>query len=167
MSPLTCAVAGVVRDDSGRVLLCRQRQGHRRWALPGGRVRRSESPVEAVVREIDAETGVPVEIVDLVGLYHLGRRASGLAGADPVPLPDVLVHVFRARVLGPVGDLTGRSCQLDWHDPDALPAELTPTTRTAVADALAGRSGVLRQVRRDVDPPADDAPAVPVSGASG
>ncbi|MGW4297108.1 NUDIX hydrolase [Micromonospora chersina] len=147
MSALTWAVAAVVTDRSGRVLLCRQSGGGRRWALPGGRLRRDESPAAAARREIRAETGWEVDLVDLVGLYRLGDRAAppppaGRCGA----LPDVLVHVFRARVAAdaPAGAPAG-GCQLDWHPPDTLPEALTPTTRVAVADALAGHSGVLRE----------------------
>lgn len=157
MSALTWAVAAVVTDPAGRVLLCRQSGGGRRWALPGGRLRRDESPPAAARREIRAETGWEVDLVDLVGLYRLGDTAAppppaGRCGA----LPDVLVHVFRARVRAdaPAGAPAG-GCQLDWHPTDALPEALTPTTRAAVADALAGRSGVLRETTRgggDVEP---------------
>ncbi|MEU4780724.1 NUDIX domain-containing protein [Micromonospora sp. NPDC023633] len=154
MSALTWAVAAVVTDDAGRVLLCRQGRGERRYGLPGGRLRPAESPVRAATRDIRAETGWEVEIVDLIGLYHLAGRcgptpvgpgapvpAAGRAG----PLPDVLVHVFRARTRGsgPAGDPAG-GCRLSWHHPSALPEALTPTTRAALTDALAGRSGVLR-----------------------
>ncbi|GHJ52598.1 hypothetical protein Nm8I071_19050 [Nonomuraea sp. TT08I-71] len=145
MSALTWAVAAVVTDRAGRVLLCRQSGGGRRWALPGGRLRRDESPAAAARREIRAETGWEVDLVDLVGLYRLGDPAAPPPPAGRCgPLPDVLVHVFRARVAAdaPAGDPAG-GCRLDWHPPDALPEALTPTTRAAVADALAGRSGVL------------------------
>ncbi|MER7331877.1 MULTISPECIES: NUDIX domain-containing protein [unclassified Micromonospora] len=160
MGALTWAVAAVVTDDAGRVLLCRQGRGERRYGLPGGRLRPAESPAHAAVRDIRAETGWEVEVVDLVGLYHLagacapaptspapasesGRATSSAGRAGP--LPDVLVHVFRARVRGPrpTGDAMG-GCRASWHDPTALPEALTPTTRAALADALAGRSGVLR-----------------------
>ncbi|MCW3839333.1 NUDIX domain-containing protein [Micromonospora yasonensis] len=147
MSGLRWAVAAVVVDQAGWVLLCRQTGAGRRWALPGGRLRHDESPPQAAVREIRAETGWEVDLIDLVGLYRLG-----VPDAPPPPagrcgtVPDVLVHVFRARVRADrpvVAPAVG--CHLDWHPPDALPDALTPTTRTALADALAGRSGVLRE----------------------
>ncbi|MGS2615236.1 NUDIX hydrolase [Micromonospora sp. LZ34] len=155
MSALTWAVAAVVTDDAGRVLLCRQGRGERRYALPGGRLHRAESPVHAAVRDIRAETGWEIEVVDLVGLYHLGAPAPGPA---PPPgragtLPEVLVHVFRARGRRPAGEPVG-GCRLSWHDVTDLPELLTPTTRAALADALAGRSGVLH----DCGPPAGRAP---------
>lgn len=72
-----------------------------------------------------------------------GEAAAGRAG----PLPDVLVHVFRARAAGvrPAAD-PPPGCRLSWHSPDALPEVVTPLTRAAVTDATAGRSGVLRDV---------------------
>ncbi|HEY2947719.1 MAG TPA: NUDIX hydrolase [Micromonosporaceae bacterium] len=162
MSSLTSAVAAVITDAAGRVLLCQQSQGHRLWGLPGGKVRLGESPLHAATREIFEETGMEIEMVDLVGLYRL--TGAG-AGGD---LPDVLVHVFRARAVGgeAMVNAPGRICRLSWHDPEVLPQPLTATTRTAVADATAGRSGVLRRVQRDAEPEIPDAadafePAIP------
>ena len=43
----------------------------------------------------------------------------------------------------------GRISRLAWHDPASLPEPLTATTRTAVADAVAGRTGVIRKITRD------------------
>ncbi|MET8359672.1 NUDIX hydrolase [Micromonospora sp. NPDC005171] len=149
MSALTWAVAAVVTDDTGRVLLCQQGRGTRRYALPGGRLRPAEGPVRAALRDIRAETGWDIELIDLVGVYHLtgpaGEAAAGRAG----PLPDVLVHVFRARAAGvrPATD-PPPGCRLSWHSPDTLPEVVTPLTRAAVTDATTGRSGVLRDVPR-------------------
>jgi 8-oxo-dGTP diphosphatase len=152
MSHLTAAVAAVITDPSGRVLLCQQSQGHRLWGLPGGRIRHDESPVHAAVRDIREETGMETDILDLVGIYQLTGDGCG---AD---LPDVLVHVFRARAEG--GEATvncARICRLSWQDPAALPEPMTATTRVALDDAIAGRSGVLRQVLRDRDPAISEA----------
>ncbi|MGI5519561.1 NUDIX hydrolase [Micromonospora sp. CA-259024] len=148
MSALTWAVAAVVTDDTGRVLLCRQGRGERRYALPGGRLRPAESPVQTALRDIRAETGWDIELVDLVGLYHLTSPVAAAPAGRAGPSPDVLVHVFRARVSGirPTGEpLPG--CRLSWHAPAALPEAITPLTRAAVADAVAGHSGVLRDAQ--------------------
>jgi ADP-ribose pyrophosphatase YjhB (NUDIX family) len=153
MSLITAAVAAVIRDPAGHVLLCQQSQGHRLWGLPGGRIRNGESPVAAVVRDIREETGTETEVDDLVGIYQLTGDGYG------TDLPDVLVHVFRARLA--VGDVAvnspGRICRLSWHDPDDLPQPLTATARVAVDDAVAGRSGVLRDVHRVAEPDIPDA----------
>jgi ADP-ribose pyrophosphatase YjhB (NUDIX family) len=149
MNSLTSAVAAVVTDDAGRVLLCQQSQGHRRWGLPGGKVRQTESPVHAALRDIMEETGTEVQLVDLVGIYELTGQG----------LPDVVVHVFRGRVAAgvPLVNSPGRICRLSWHDPTYLPAPMTPTTPVAIADAVAGASGVLRKVQREAQPDIPDA----------
>jgi 8-oxo-dGTP diphosphatase len=152
MSSLTSAVVAVIEDPAGRVLLCQQSQGRRLWGLPGGKIRNGESPLHAIIRDIREETGNDVEVVDLIGMYHL----SGLAADNE--LPDVLVHVFRARLEGEATiNSPGRIRRLSWHDPDALPEQMTPTTRRALADAAAGRSGVLCDVQRLAEPETSDA----------
>lgn len=159
MSYLASAVASVITDPSGRILLCQQSQGHRLWGLPGGKIRNTESPVQAVIRDVFEETGAAAEIVDLVGIYQLTGDGCG------DDLPDVLVHVFRAKL--DRGDINlnapGRICRLAWHDPDLLPAPMTATTRIATADAFAGRSGVLRAVERDTEPEIPDATDAPAA----
>ena len=153
MNVLTSAVAAVVRDAAGRVLLCQQSQGHRLWGLPGGRIRQGESPVHAAIRDIREETGVDIDIIDLVGMYQLTGDGCG------PDLPDVLVHVFRGRL--ETGDVAvnapGRICRLAWHDQDALPEPMTATARAATADAIAGRSGIITLVERDAEPEVPDA----------
>lgn len=158
MSLLTSAVAAVIVDPAGRVLLCQQSQGHRLWGLPGWKIRNGESPVHAVIRDVREETGAEVDIVDLVGIYHLTNNGSG--GPE---LPDVLVHAFRGQVVH--GDVAvnspGRICRLAWHDVADLPGPMTATARAAILDALAGHSGVLRDVRRAAEPEIPDADEVP------
>lgn len=153
MDSLTSAVAAVITDDAGRVLLCQQSQGHRLWSLPGGRIRHSESPMHAVVRDIREETGLETRIADLIGIYQLTGDTCG------EHLPDVLMHVFRGTIEGGEASVNspGRISRLSWHDPVDLPEHLTPTARTAIADALAGRAGVLREVHRDKEPDVPEA----------
>ena len=162
MNSLTSAVGAIITDESGRILLCQQRHGHRLWGLPGGKVRTDESPLHAVVRDIREETGCETEVEDLVGMYQLTGDGCG------TDLPDVLVHVFRAKMGS--GDVAvnapGRICRLSWHDPSALPEPMTATTRAAVADAVTGQSGVLRHVSRDHEPEIPDAVESPVLAAA-
>jgi 8-oxo-dGTP diphosphatase len=152
MSLLTSAVAAVIRDPAGHVLLCQQSGGHRLWGLPGGSIRADESPIHAAIRDIREETGAETEIVDLVGIYQL--TGGGLPTAE--------IYVFRGQVADAdlVLNAPGRICALTWHEPDMLPAHLTATGRAAIADALAGRSGVLRVVHRVAEPDIPDAEGV-------
>jgi 8-oxo-dGTP diphosphatase len=70
MTPARVAAVGaVVRDDRERLLLVRR--GHEpglgRWSLPGGRVEPGESARQAVVREVEEETGLRVVVTGLAG----------------------------------------------------------------------------------------------------
>jgi ADP-ribose pyrophosphatase YjhB (NUDIX family) len=152
MSFIESAVAAVIEDPAGRVLMCQQSQGHRLWGLPGGAINRGESPLHAVVRDVRQETGTEVEIVDLLGMYQLTGDGCG------EDLPDVLVYVFRANLHGEVTlNAPSRIRRLAWQDPADPPSPLTATTVTALADLAAGRSGVLRVVQRNAEPEVPDA----------
>jgi 8-oxo-dGTP diphosphatase len=153
MNSLTSAVAAIITDSSGRVLLCQQNQGHRLWGLPGGKIRNAESPMHAVTRDVREETGLEIHVTDLVGIYHLTGDGCGEG------LPDVLVHVFRAQIDSGEALVNSPSWirRLTWCDPAALPEPMTATTRIAVADADAGRAGVLRDVQRPVEPDVPEA----------
>ena len=59
------AAYGVCRDDDGRLLLARASSSltlRGRWFLPGGGVDHGESPEESLVREIEEESGLTVEL---------------------------------------------------------------------------------------------------------
>jgi ADP-ribose pyrophosphatase YjhB (NUDIX family) len=59
--PRTVGIRGLVIDDQGRVLLVRHTYGPRQWHLPGGGVKRRESLVDALHRELREEVGVIVD----------------------------------------------------------------------------------------------------------
>ncbi|SFL23632.1 ADP-ribose pyrophosphatase YjhB, NUDIX family [Halogranum rubrum] len=67
----TAKVGGgaAVFDDAGRVLLV-ERADDGTWGLPCGYVEPNESPAETAVRETREETGLDVESVELVDVYH-------------------------------------------------------------------------------------------------
>jgi ADP-ribose pyrophosphatase YjhB (NUDIX family) len=66
------SVMAWIEDAEQRVLLVRQAAGLRLWTLPGGKVKRGESLVKAVRRELYEETGLRVQIGSLLGV--LDRR---------------------------------------------------------------------------------------------
>ncbi len=70
--------AGTLVEEEGKVLLIRRgvepRKGY--WGLPAGYVEADESADEAAVRETMEETGVQVEIDDLLGVYSFGQSIS-------------------------------------------------------------------------------------------
>jgi len=122
----------------GRVLLVRHTYGEKqgRWALPGGLARPQERVDQTVIRELREETGLEVEIVDLIGLR---TRSSDEEGA--------LFLLFRVRPLS--GEAAVRSQELDrigWFSLPEIEAmddqALLLVARNAARAALQGRAGL-------------------------
>jgi ADP-ribose pyrophosphatase YjhB (NUDIX family) len=62
--PTGWGVGALVEADE-RVLLVRE-EGH--WLFPGGALKPGERPVEGAAREVEEETGVPVEVTTLLAV---------------------------------------------------------------------------------------------------
>ena len=118
------------------MLLVRENYGRRRWGLPGGVVEPGETPAEAAIREVAEETGLNVELDDLIALYYLRTERRGLR------------FIFAGRIVG--GELqvppTEEVAELRWFQPDGLPEHATNTAPVAVRDAVAGARGVFRDI---------------------
>jgi mutator protein MutT len=69
------SVKGVLVRD-GRVLLVRNER--QEWELPGGRIEAGETPEQCVSREIAEESGLPVEVVEILDswMYHITVAAK-------------------------------------------------------------------------------------------
>jgi 8-oxo-dGTP diphosphatase len=65
----TPCVGAIVLDGEGRLLLIRRGTppGKGLWSLPGGRVEKGETDVEALTRELAEETGLHATVGPLVG----------------------------------------------------------------------------------------------------
>jgi len=59
---------GAIFNERGEILLM-ERVDSGRWCLPCGWVEPNEKPVETIVREVSEETGLAVEVQELVGIF--------------------------------------------------------------------------------------------------
>jgi 8-oxo-dGTP diphosphatase len=122
----------IVRD--GAVLLIRHRSGKQPWALPGGGVERNERLAEAARREAREETGAPIRVERLLGMYErFGDRVSNYVAVfvcTPLgePRPPRSLEIAAAR----------------FFPLDRLPAGADAGTRRRVAEYLAGERGITR-----------------------
>lgn len=95
--PLMLTSAAVVVMDGDRLLVGRHTLGDR-WAIPGGAIDPGETPAQAAVRETLEETGLEVEIVDLVGVWGgTSEHRITYANGDIV---DYTMVTMRGRVVG-------------------------------------------------------------------
>ena len=65
----------IIFDGRDEALLC-LREDLNIWNLPGGGVGQGESPWEAVVREVEEETGLEVRVERLAGVYWRPRESE-------------------------------------------------------------------------------------------
>lgn len=61
---LPISVKGIIFNHDHKVLLLRNDRDE--WELPGGRLEKSEQPQETVLREINEELGITVEIEGII-----------------------------------------------------------------------------------------------------
>ncbi len=73
-------VAAIVEFPNGKILLVKRAtvvfKGY--WALPGGRVDAGENVEQALMRELEEETGLHVRIVKKIGEYHESGVKDGI-----------------------------------------------------------------------------------------
>ncbi|MCU0491068.1 MAG: NUDIX domain-containing protein [Chloroflexaceae bacterium] len=117
--------------SEGRMLLT-QREDFAVWCLPGGGVDEGEALAEAAVREVREETGLEVELTELVGVYS----EQGMRG--------MRLHMicFAARPVG--GTLCPDPAEVlaaDYFAQTELPNPLVYHHHAAIADAFAGVGG--------------------------
>jgi 8-oxo-dGTP diphosphatase len=114
----TVGAVAVLRRPDGQVVFVEQRHSDG-WALPGGLLRRGESPADAVVREVAEETGMRLDPLRLP--VPLAAVAPGVRRVDVVYVVDVEGDVvMRAEDRAEVKSL-------GWFPLDAPPQVTGPT----------------------------------------
>lgn len=120
---------GVAVMDGGRVLLIKRGNdpGRGLWAVPGGKVEWGESLIETARREALEETGLEVEVGEVIWV------GESIGPGEPPAWHYVIVD-FRATLVGgalrPAGDVVDAG----WFDPTkAMSLPLTPTMPALLA----------------------------------
>lgn len=88
-------VAVITYDARGRMLLVRNAESGM-WMAPGGIVEPSQTPADAAVRETWEETGILVELVQVIGVFGGDLCATTYANGDQIAW---VATVFEARPL--------------------------------------------------------------------
>lgn len=120
--PRRTGVKCIAREGE-RVLFVRHTYGRREvWDLPGGGIRRGESPAGAAAREAREEVGVQADWRPLATLTFADRGETTL-------------HVFVAEVATPALRLDrGEIADARWAPPADPPRPLSPSARAALRE---------------------------------
>lgn len=109
-NPKVAAVTFIQQE--GKVLLV-QRAVHPeigKWALPAGYIDLGEDPQQAAIRETQEETGLTIEIINLLDVIFNGDQN-----------PPVIVIVYAAKMTGGVLCAADDVYDARWFTPNDLP----------------------------------------------
>ena len=77
------AAGGLIINDKDEILLVKNpRKG---WEFPGGIVEQGETVPQGLMREIKEESGVDVEVINIVGIYSNTKKKKGYNGVEEIP----------------------------------------------------------------------------------
>jgi len=115
-------VGAVVLGSKGVLLVRRDKDpGKGLWSIPGGGVEVGETQAEAVVREVQEETGIECEVIELISTDDVI-----LHDADGRVEFHYLLNHYLTRAVG--GEISQESpeAEVRWFNLDDLPEEEIP-----------------------------------------
>ena len=127
-------VGGVAFQDD-RVLLVQRGAEPLRgyWSIPGGKVEPGESVVDTVARELREETGLEVQVTDLVEVFERITRADDGAVEDHYVILDYLCEVTGGKLQAGDDATDARWFSLDEIDHEKVTRGAPRVIRKALA----------------------------------
>ncbi|WP_349304885.1 NUDIX domain-containing protein [Paenibacillus sp. Marseille-Q4541] len=88
------AAGGIVEDGMGQILLVKTHHGG--WVFPGGQVEVGENVMDGLIREVEEESGVHIEVLHLIGVYSNTGVHMWHDGQTEVPTKVMLDFICRS-----------------------------------------------------------------------
>lgn len=104
----------IVQNEDGAILML-LREDFRIWTIPGGALDAGESVHDGAKREVREETGIEVELKDILGVYALDNGNQ-------------YTFVFTAKPVGGEITTSAESLEVRYFKPDEFPENMTPST---------------------------------------
>jgi ADP-ribose pyrophosphatase YjhB (NUDIX family) len=135
---IAVAVSAFVVDEYGRLLMIR-RTDNNLYSIPGGQLELGETLTEATRREVFEETGIEIDVTDLVGIFS---NPNHVVAYDDGEVRQEFSICFRGLPIG--GTLRGssESSEAIWVARVRLDSlDIHPSTRLRIGHGFA-RTGV-------------------------
>ncbi|WP_280263594.1 NUDIX hydrolase [Nocardia abscessus] len=110
------AVSALVQDEEGRILLIR-RTDNGKYSIPGGGLEAGETVAQAVVREVQEETGIEVTVTELIGVFS---DPNHVIAYDDGEVRQEFSICFRAQPISGTLRPSEESTEVEWVDPAKL-----------------------------------------------
>jgi phosphoglycolate phosphatase-like HAD superfamily hydrolase/ADP-ribose pyrophosphatase YjhB (NUDIX family) len=124
-------VGALVRDDAGRVLMIRTHKWSNRWGIPGGKIRRGESSIDALRRELREETALEIDDIRFVMVQ------DSIDSPEFMRPEHFILLNYLARSCGGEVRLNDEAEEFLWlHPSDAMKLDLNQPTRILLEECL-------------------------------
>lgn len=129
-NPAPTVQAWIDRDGSFLALRRNEQPLKGEWNMPGGFVEAGESGPEAIAREVREETGLAIEVVEVIGIF----ASTYGDGDDALPIFDV---AYRCRISDGDGsgalEISAESSEARWFPLAEFPRPAFAGERQALA----------------------------------
>lgn len=127
---------GTVTIKDGNILLVKRAfaPGAGKWSIPGGMVEIGEKLSEAAVRETEEETGIKVEVLELINVFDMIEKDE-----DGMCRYHYVLVDFLTKPVGGKETPSAEVSDLKWVPyEDAKKLDLTKTARKALEELFGG-----------------------------
>jgi phosphoglycolate phosphatase-like HAD superfamily hydrolase/ADP-ribose pyrophosphatase YjhB (NUDIX family) len=128
--PIT-TVGALIHDSAGRVLMIRTHKWSGLWGIPGGKIKRGESSLDALKREVLEETNLQIFDIEFV------LNQDCIASPEFMHPEHFILLNYVARAAGKEVRLNDEAEEFLWITPaEALKMPLNSPTRVLIEEAL-------------------------------
>ena len=126
---MQCGASVIVENENGDILL-QKRSDNGRWGYAGGSVELYEAVEDAAIRELEEETGLIADELELLGVFSGPQMAYTYPNGDQVSNVDI-VFVCR-KYHGTLKCQEGEVDQLAFFSKAELPSPIFSANRPAI-----------------------------------
>ena len=115
------AAGGIVENEEGSILLVKTEHGG--WVYPGGQVEVGENLIDGLMREIKEESGIDVEVTQLIGVYSNTGVYKWHDGVTDVPTK--IMFDFICKPIGGELCTSEETSEVQWVPKDEVLSMIT------------------------------------------